>query len=199
MGLFGGLVVVAGIIERSGKLLTHLVKAFLVCWRRMLRFGLSVGAIAFVSAEVIGILASRRFPPSGVLSAVALLAAFAFGYSAALTVLIDELFFGAIELIGMVEGDIRAGMRAATVAAERAAGEAGNTGLMRFLGHPKAPKPSSPQPGHEPMSQHDDTLREIQATDEFITTAPRPAIDARPVRADRLPRITWALDAHERP
>ncbi|MGZ3599686.1 MAG: hypothetical protein ACXWQ5_08200 [Ktedonobacterales bacterium] len=43
-----------------------------------------------------------------------------------------------------------------------------------------------------------ETLAEIAATEEFINTAPRPKVNARPVRADQLPRIEWAYEQVER-
>ncbi len=42
-----------------------------------------------------------------------------------------------------------------------------------------------------------ETLADIAATEEFIQTAPRPAVHARPVSADHLPRIEWAYDKSE--
>jgi hypothetical protein len=42
-----------------------------------------------------------------------------------------------------------------------------------------------------------ETLAEIAATEEFINTAPRPKVNARPVRADQLPRIEWAYEQVE--
>ncbi|MGZ3668148.1 MAG: hypothetical protein ACXVDA_27100 [Ktedonobacterales bacterium] len=43
-----------------------------------------------------------------------------------------------------------------------------------------------------------ETLAEIAATEEFINTAPRPKVNARPVRAEQLPRIEWASEQVER-
>src|SRR5207302_1079500 len=43
-----------------------------------------------------------------------------------------------------------------------------------------------------------ETLAEIAATEEFINTAPRPKVNARPVRADQLPRIEWTYEQVER-
>lgn len=43
-----------------------------------------------------------------------------------------------------------------------------------------------------------ETLAEIAATDEFITTAPRPKVNARPVPANQLPRIEWTYEQLER-
>lgn len=43
-----------------------------------------------------------------------------------------------------------------------------------------------------------ETLTDIAATEEFMNTAPRPKVNARPVPADQLPRIEWAYEKLER-
>jgi hypothetical protein len=40
----------------------------------------------------------------------------------------------------------------------------------------------------------DETRADVAATDAFNSTAPRPRVNARPVRADQLPRIGWAME-----
>lgn len=52
---------------------------------------------------------------------------------------------------------------------------------------------SSIAPALHPMSP-DETRADVAATDAFNSTAPRPRVNARPVRADQLPRIGWALE-----
>lgn len=42
-----------------------------------------------------------------------------------------------------------------------------------------------------------ETLADIAATEEFIHTAPRPTVHARPVSANHLPRIEWTYDKSE--
>lgn len=39
-----------------------------------------------------------------------------------------------------------------------------------------------------------ETLAEIAATEEFVNTAPRPRVNARPVPANQLPRIEWTYE-----
>ncbi len=198
-----------GVIELVGKLLQHVLGVLLLCWQRMLRFGLSVGILSFLMAEVVGSALTRQFPPTILTTVVALIVSFALGYAAALTALADELFLSALDTVRMLEGDARAGLRAATVVAEREAGEA-RQGLLGWLGHP--PAKSSPvgaagtvaagialaarharsTPSLSP--EQAETLEAIAATDSFQSTAPRPRVNARPVRADQLPRIPWAYD-----
>ena len=199
------------IIAYTGKLLVHTVRALLVCWQRMVRLGLSVGVLSGFVALVFGVLVTHAFPPAPLTWVAALLFGVALGYAAAMTVLADEMLLSILDLIRMLEGDVKAGLRAAAVAAEREAGEAGR-GVMRFLGHRRppppetAPAPSQASPSqplmtvssvarHEPgLSQASETLAAIAATEHFIHTAPRPKVNARPVRADLLPRIGWASD-----
>lgn len=217
--------VVDRIIAHAGKLLVHLIRALLVCWQRMLRLGLSVGTLGGIIALVFGAYVTHTAPPAPLTWVAALFFGLALGYAAAMTVLADEMLLGIFEAIRVLEGDAKAGMRAAAVAAEREAGEAGR-GIMRFLGHPRAAGAASPggsngRPPGAPIAsrqtvsskplvtlsavahlepgqtQTDETLAAIAATEKFITTAPHVAVNARPVRADQLPRIGWASDEAE--
>lgn len=201
------------IIAYTGKLLVHAVRALLVCWQRMLRLGLSVGVLSGIVALVFGTYVTHTFPPAPLTWVAALFFGLALGYAAAMTVLADEMLLSIFEAIRLLEGDVRAGMRAAAVAAEREAGEAGR-GIMRFLGHSRSESAeTAPRSGKAPLSQPlmtvssvarqepgqgqdqaNETLAAIAATESFITTAPRPAVNARPVRAADLPRIGWASD-----
>ncbi|MGH2516008.1 MAG: hypothetical protein ACRDHP_10170, partial [Ktedonobacterales bacterium] len=214
------------IIATAGKLLIHALHALLVCWKRMLRLGLSVGALSGMVALVFGTLVTHSFPPAPLTWVAALFFGVALGYAAAMTVLADEMLLSIFDAIRVLEGDVKAGLRTAAVAAEREAGEAGR-GVMRFLGHARPDQPRNDAGGsgrhaarvrmaperaphsqplvtvsslraHEPGSnQADETLAAIAATDAFLTTAPRPSVHARPVRADQLPRIGWASDEAE--
>lgn len=194
-----------GVIELVGKLLKHTLGVLLLCWQRMLRFGLSVGVLSFVMVEVLGSALARQFPPSILTTVVALIVSFALGYAAALTALADELFLGAVDTVRILEGDAKAGLRAATAAAEREAGEA-ERGIMRWLGHSRSATPTPPRtatstptsalvaPRHAVSPEAAETLEAIAATEVFQSTAPRPRVNARPVRADQLPRIPWAYE-----
>lgn len=193
-----------GVIELVGKLLHHVLGVLLLCWQRMLRFGLSVGVLSFLMAEVLGSALTRQFPPSILTTVVALIISCALGYAAALTALADELFLSAVDTIRLLEGEARAGFRAATVAAEREAGEA-RQGLLRWLGHPPARGTRAAagavalaarrgSPAQPATPEQAETLEAIAATDSFQSTAPRPRVNARPVRADQLPRIPWAYE-----
>lgn len=192
-----------GVIELVGKLLKHTLGVLLLCWQRMLRFGLSVGVLSFVMVEVLGSALTRQFPPGILTTVVALVVSFALGYAAALTALADELFLGAVDTVSILEGDAKAGLRAATAAAEREAGEA-ERGIMRWLGHSPSSTPtlarsaipiSAPVASRRAISpEAAETLEAIAATEVFQSTAPRPRVNARPVRADQLPRIPWAYE-----
>lgn len=208
------------IVGYAGKLLIHVVRTLLVCWQRMLRLGVSVGVLGGAVAVVIGAAVTHSIPPAPLTWAAAMCFGFILGYAAAMTVLADELLLGMVETIGVLEGDIKAGLRAAAVAAEREAGEAGR-GMMRFLGHKRPPTPDThpapvqqqqqQAPPSSPLltlstlewlapkqSQADETLAAIAATERFLNTAPRPRANARPVRADQLPRIEWASEEAEK-
>jgi len=115
-------------------------------------------------------------------------------YSVMLTVLIEELFLGTIDTVRVLEGDIEGGARALAVASERKAGEAGS-GIMRWLGH--APNNRGAKVGAVTYTPISETQADIEATDEFTSTMPRPRVNARPVSADQLPRIGWALEQLE--
>lgn len=205
----GGQVVLYGVFRVAGKLLQHVLGVLLLCWQRMLRFGISVGVLSFIMAEVLGSALTRQFPPSILTTVVALVVSFALGYAAALTALADEIFVSAVDTIRLLEGDVRAGFRAASVAAEREAGEA-RQGVLRWLGHPPAPEKAAAvrmATASETALTTDtttamspeqaETLEAIAATESFQSTAPRPRVSARPVRADQFPRIQWAYEPED--
>jgi hypothetical protein len=197
----GGQVVLYGVIELAGRLFQHTLGVLLLCWQRMLRFGLSVGVLSFLMAEVLGAALTRQFPPSILTTVVALIVAFALGYAAALTALADELLISAMDTVRLLEGDTRAGLRVAAVAAEREAGEA-RQGLLRWLGHPPAPKAATAlsvagvadhiASSSAPVAS--ETLEDVAATERFQSSSARNPVNARPVRADQLPRIPWAYE-----
>lgn len=209
----GGQVVLYGVFRVAGKLLQHVLGVLLLCWQRMLRFGICVGILSFIMAEVLGSALTRQFPPSILTTVVALVVSFALGYAAALTALADEIFVSAVDTVRLLEGDVKAGFRAASVAAEREAGEA-RQGVLRWLGHPPAPEKAAAArmvPASETALTTDtttaasagvspeqaETLEAIAATESFQSTAPRPRVSARPVRADQFPRIHWAYEPED--
>jgi hypothetical protein len=187
-----------GVIELAGKLIRHAMGVLLLSWQRMLRFGLSVGVLAFLAAEAGAALMTRTFPPALVTHAVAMVFALVMAYAAALTVLLDELLLGLVDTVGLLEGDLRAGLRAAAVVAEREAGEAGG-GIMRWLGHPRPEDQGAAPTSSEMDAESSETRQAIAQTDAFHDTAPRPRVNARPVRADQLPRIPWAYEPGDLP
>ena len=186
------------IIEKAGLVVKHMLGVVLLCWRRMARAGLISGGVGFVLVETVGALAQKHFPTPVLTTVVAFFFAIALAYSVMLTVLIDELIIGSIELIRVLEGDLLGGARALAIATERRAGDAGS-GIMRWLGHPVAPSPTpAPSPILAPAyAEPTETQADIEATDEFTSTLPRPRVNARPVSAGQLPRISWAMEQLE--
>jgi hypothetical protein len=182
------------ILQKAGLVLKHMLGVALIAWRRMVRAGLISWGIGFILVEIVGALTAHPFSGSGlaITSVVAVIFACVVAYSVMLTVLIDEIIIGAITTVKVVEGDVRAGARALAVATERKAGEAGS-GIMRWLGHPSADRGEQVAS----YSQARETQDAIDATDEFSSTMPRPRVHARPVSADQLPRITWAMEQVE--
>src|SRR5215472_8806820 len=181
----------------------------------MSRAALITFGVAFVLVEVVGSSLLGHFPAPALTHAVALIFALVAAYAVALTVFIDELFIGSIDLIRVLEGDTAAGARALALATERRVGEAGS-GVMRWLGvQPRASVESvihwHPAEGSEAADAADaqyeiassaedqwkQTQADIDATDTFLSTAPRPRVNARPVQATQLPRIEWAVEKQE--
>jgi len=181
------------IIEKAGLVVKHMLGVVLLCWRRMVRAGLVSWGVGFILIEVVGAIAQKHFWAPVLTTVVALIFAFVLAYSVMVTVLIDELIIGSINMIRVIEGDLQGGVKALAIATERRAGDAGS-GIMRWLGHPAAASSTSvPVPVEQTETQAD-----IDATDEFTSTLPRPRVNARPVAADQLPRIGWAMEQLER-
>jgi hypothetical protein len=184
------------ILKKAGLILKHMLGVVLLAWRRMARAGLISWAVGFILVEIAGYLIEHQFTRTGLVltSVVALIFASVVAYSVMLTVLIEEMFLGAIATVRVLEGDIEGGARALAVASERRAGEVGS-GIMRWLGHSTGNRGERfAATAYAPSSE---TQADIDATDEFSSTMPRPAVNARPVSADQLPRIGWAMEQVE--
>jgi hypothetical protein len=199
------------LIELAGKLVQHVVGILLLCWRRVFRAALIAAAIGIVLTELVASLLTQNFPPGIPAHVAAIVFGAALAYGVGLTVLVDELLKGAMETVRLLEGDARAGARAAAIAAERDVGEfrRGLLGLLGSRSGRQAAAATAVTVGvagaagafgaavptrrgvHESSAETED---DIAATDEFSNTAPRPRINARPVRADQLPRISWAYE-----
>lgn len=123
-----------------GYLFKHAVGILLLCWRRMLRAAVIVALVAAIAAEVLAMVVTHQIPPSGAAHLVAAGLALGLAYGAALTVFLDELIVGAIETIGVLEGDVRSAARASAIASEREVGD-----LRTSLSHWFTVRPS-PQP-----------------------------------------------------
>lgn len=64
----------------------------------------------------------------------------------------------------------------------------------RTLGQFPQPSGSQPSMASPRPTTAEETRADVAATEAFNSTAPRPRVNARPVRADQLPRIGWALE-----
>jgi hypothetical protein len=181
------------ILQKAGLILKHMLGVVLLAWRRMARAGLISWGASFILVELAGAVMARQITSMGVAltSVVALIFASVVAYGVMLTVLIEELLLGAIASVKVLEGDVKSGARALAVASERRAGEAGG-GIMRWLGHPRSDRGAKVAPSSG--TEVSETQADIDATDEFTSTMPRPRVNARPVSADQLPRIGWAMD-----
>jgi hypothetical protein len=192
-----------------GHFVTHALGILLLSWRRMSLAALIAFGVAFVLVEAVGSALFGHFPAPTLVHVVAMVFALVTAYAVALTVFIDELFIGAIDMLSALGGEAGAGAKAIAIASERRSGEAGS-GIMRWLGVRPSRSIESEvinQPeglvfaeNDEPYSAEDQwkqTQADIEATDEFVSTAPRPRVNARPVQATQLPRIEWALERLE--
>ena len=123
-------------LQKAGLILKHMLGVVLLAWRRMARAGVISWGVGFILVELVGSLIARQFTGPGLVftSVVALIFASIVAYSVMLTVLIEELFLGAITTVRVLEGDVEGGARALAIASERKAGDAGS-GIMRWLGH----------------------------------------------------------------
>ncbi len=185
------------LIELAGRIVKHGVGVLLLCWRRVLRAMLITWVAAFLLAEVVAAIVTQSVPPGIAAHVAAIAIATAVAYGIALTVLADELLAGAIETVRLLEGDAKAGARAAAIAAEREVGQLWR-GRPRWPDRRSAPvveTAAAVSPASEiEVESSRETADDIAATDEFSSTAPRPRVNARPVPAGQLPRIEWAYE-----
>lgn len=190
------------LILRAGKLARHAVGVLLLCWRRMLEAMFFGGAIATIVGLLVATFESRHGLPGwpGVIAAAFFGVAVA--YAAAATVLIDELLRGMFDIVKVIEGDAEAGARSLVAGAEHE-----RSALLRLFEGSRREEQvtaSSSPPSRAtggvaswptPRDPDRETRQDIADTDDFSNTAPRPRVNARPVRADQLPRIEWQYDA----
>lgn len=137
--------ILENLVTFIGALLKHIIGVLLLCWRRMLRAGLIAFGIGAVVTVLVTVLGTGEAIPSESAFVVALLFGLALAYGVAMTVLVEELILGVIDLIRMIEGDISAGAHITEVVAEREVGQVGQ-GLRRLLGLPVS-KRASARPG----------------------------------------------------
>ncbi len=188
------------LVTRGGSLLKHTLGVLLLAWRRILLASAAAAVAGVLIGEIGAVIITGLVPPPLMAHLVVLIFAAVLAYSTALTVFLEEILHGLVNTIRMIEGDAAAGARAAAVIAEREAGEAGS-GLMRLFGRRSPPQPPAETTARAFVAPTVDSMRSIEiqqseadfdATEAFVTTSPRPRVDARPVRADQLPRIGWA-------
>ncbi len=137
--------ILENLVTFIGALLKHIIGVLLLCWRRMLRAGLIAFGIGVVVTVLIAVISTGEAIPSEPAFIVALLFGLALAYGVALTVLVEELILGVMDLISMIEGDMRAGAHIAEIVAEREVGQVGQ-GMRRFFGLPVS-KRASARPG----------------------------------------------------
>lgn len=208
--------IVENLITFIGALLKHIIGVLLLCWRRMLRAGVIAFAIGIVVTVLITVVGTGQAIPSVMSLIVALLFALALAYGVALTVFIEELILGAIDIIRMLEGDLSAAAHITEVVAEREVGQVGQ-GIRRLFGLPVSQRAPA-RPGHTlpPLTRPSaSTLVEAGVAAAGAAAmaavarraAPRhapppepqavePTTTGEPVPADRLPRIAWTYE-HE--
>lgn len=191
------------VILRAGKLARHALGVLLLCWRRMLEAILFGGGIATIVGLIVATIESGHTFPGwpGVIAASFFGAVVA--YAAAATVLIDELLRGMLDIVHVIEGDAEAGVRSLAAGAEHERGA-----ILRFFDPTPRPQatPFEPAPfvpgavataAFAPRDPELETRQDMADTDDFSSTAPRPRVDAHPVRADKLPRIEWQYEAQQ--
>lgn len=185
------------LILRAGKLARHATGVLLLCWRRMIRAMLVFGFVGVLAGLIVAAFEARRLLPEmpGVIAAGFFGVAVA--YAAAVTVLIDELLRGMLDIVKVIEGDAEAGVRSLVAGAEHE-----RSALLRlFNGNRRAnasppiePAPLATASSSSPRDPARETRQDIADTDDFSNTAPRPRVNGPPVRADQLPRIEWQYD-----
>jgi len=186
---------VDGAVGKASRLIEHVSHVMLLTWRRMVRLGFALGVIGFFCAEVVSILATRRFPPPLMAHAVALIFGLVLGYCAALTVIIDELLRGVREALGLVEGEGVTGMRAIARIAQTESSHleavVGSTLRTERGGGPASATASSVSHVADASAADvaDEDVDALAATDAFARRLPATDDSATPVPADRLPRI----------
>ena len=133
-------------ISFMGVFLKHVIGVLLLCWRRMLRAGAIAFAIGVVLALLVAVIATGQAYPGALALVAALLFGAVLAYSVALTVLIEELVLGVIDLIHLLEGDAKAVAHITEAVTEREVGQVGQ-GLRRLLGLSVAASARRPRSG----------------------------------------------------
>ncbi len=190
----------------AGKFLKHALGLLILCWRRMLWAAGIAALIGVVGTEVLVCLTTGQFPPPVLAQLVAAALALALAYSAAMTVLIFELFNSMLDTIRLLMGEAEAGVRAATVVTAALEHEAWDLrdSLRRLIG--VRAKPPSAKAAVAVVATALPALA-ARAGQRRVLTNPRPAEDyappsppliprpiAQPVPASQLPRIAWSYD-----
>src|SRR5262249_50706679 len=171
----------------------------------MLLASATAGVASVLIGETFAVVATKQIPPPLMAHVVVGLFAVGLAYGTAFTIFIEEIIHGIIATIRLIEGEAAAGARAAAIIAEREAGQVG-TGLMRLLGARPKPSVGARRPPQAYVAPEvmavagaqalgvTQTEADIEATESFLTTTPRRRGNARPGRADQLPRIGWTAD-----
>ncbi|HET9111511.1 MAG TPA: hypothetical protein VFN78_11850 [Ktedonobacterales bacterium] len=133
------------IVSFIGAFLKHVIGVLLLCWRRMLRAGLVAFALGVILVLLIAVISTGQAYPGALALAVALIFGGVLAYGVALTVFIEELLLGVVDLIHLLEGDVKAVAHLTETVAEREVGEV-TKGLGRLIGLPLGKRPAPPPP-----------------------------------------------------
>lgn len=185
----------------AGTFLKHALGLLMLCWRRMLRASAIAALIGIIATEILACLATGQFPPPLLAQLVSAALALVLAYSAALTVLLYELFAGALDTIRMLMGDAEAGIRAASATVDHETGNVRAT-LRRLVGllvKPPTAASAAAAVTLPPLAARSGRGRmptdaESEGTDAGSVPPHPPRITAWPVPASQLPRIAWTYE-----
>lgn len=126
---------VENVISFVGAFLKHVIGVVMLCWRRMLRAGVIAFGIGVVLVLLVAVISTGQAYPGALAFVVALIFGAALAYGVALTVFVEEFLLGIVDLIRLLEGDVKAAAHITATVAEREAGDV-TQGLRRLIGLP---------------------------------------------------------------
>lgn len=166
--------VMESIVSYIGAFFRHIIGVLLLCWRRMLRAGLIAFAFGVTLALLVAVIATGQAFPGALALAVALVFGAVLAYCVALTVLIEEFLLGVVDLIRLLEGDVKAVAHLAATVEEREVG-AVTQGLRRLIGLPISTRATS--------AASAPTLPTLPTLPKYPAAPARPVAPGRPTSA----------------